>query len=209
MNKTINKAKESLIKQKKRYLFLIILTIVGIIAGIIFTTILKEIDKKLVTEQLSSFFNEIKTGNIHYTKGFINSISSNILYCVGIWLLGISLIGFPIILFLHFMKGFTVGFIIGSIFANYHLLGIIGIVTYLFPHHILNLLLSIFLTFYAMSFGIKLFSYLFLKKEINFKEAMRKYLQILMISLTGFLISSLFEIYLSPFLIKLFTNIIK
>lgn len=205
----MTKAKESLLNQKKRYLFLLILTIVGIIAGIIFTTILSEIDKNLVKEQLASFFNQIKTGNIHYTKGLINSITSNILYCVGIWLLGISLIGLPIILFLHFMKGFTVGFIIGSIIANYHLLGLIGIVTYLFPHHILNLLLSIFLTFYAISFGTKLFSYLFLKKEINFKGAMRKYLQILIISLTGFLLSSLFEIYLSPFLIKVFTNLIK
>lgn len=208
MNKAIDKAKNSIIKQKKVYVILIVLTIIGIISGIIFTTILSKIDQNLVQEQLTNFFNQIKTGKVNYTNGIINSVTSNLLYCVGIWLLGISIIGLPVILFLLFMKGFITGFSIGSIISIYQWKGVVGALTYIFPHHIISLLISILLSFYAMSFSMKLFSSLFLKKEINFKEAMRRYVKILVISMVGLLLCSILEIYVSPFLIKLFTNMI-
>lgn len=206
MNKALDKAKVSILKQKKRYILLIVLTIIGIICGILFTTILSKIDQNLVKEQLTHFFHQIETGNINYTSGIMNSVISNLLYCIGIWLLGISIIGLPVILFLLFMKGFITGFSIGSIVSLYQWKGLFGAFTYIFPHHLFALLISILLSFYAISFSIKLFSSLFLKKEINFKEAMRKYIKILMISIVGFLICSVFEIYVSPFFIKLFTN---
>lgn len=208
MNQAINRAKNSIVKQKKRYVLLITLTMIGIITGVIFTTILSKIDQNLVNDQLTHFFIQIKSGKINYTSGMINSITSNFLYCLGVWLLGISIIGLPIIIFLLFMKGFITGFSIGSIISLYHWKGIIGAFTYIFPHHILSLLLSILLSFHAISFSSKLFSSLFLKKEINFKEVMHKYLKILMISSIGFFICSLFEIYLSPFFIRIFTSMI-
>lgn len=208
MNQAIDKAKNSILKQKKMYVILIILTIIGIICGVIFTSILSDIDQNLVKEQLTNFFNQIKDGDINYTNGIINSITSNLLYCIGTWFLGISVIGLPVILFLLFMKGFITGFSVSSIISIYKWKGIIGAITYIFPHHILSLCVSILLTFYAMSFSIKLFSSLFLKKEINFKEAMRRYIKVLCISIIVFLICSIFEIYVSPFLIKLFTNMI-
>lgn len=208
MNKAINQAKNSIVNQKKRYVLLIVLTIIGIITGIIFTTILSKIDQNLVNNQLTNFFEQMKSGKINYTNGIINSITSNLLYCFGVWLLGISIIGLPVIIFLLFMKGFITGFSIGSIISLYHWKGIVGAITYIFPHHILSLLLSIVLSFYAISFSSKLFSSLFLKKEINFKEVMHRYLKVLLICSIGFLICSIFEIYVSPFLIRLFTYII-
>lgn len=208
MNKALDKAKHSIIKQKKMYLILILLVIIGLIAGGIFTTVLSQIDQNLVKDQLTNFFEQIKTSNVNYTSGIINSMTSNLLYCIGIWLLGISIIGLPVIVFLLFMKGFITGFSIGSIVSIYHWKGIVGAITYIFPHHIISLLLSILLSFYAISFSSKIFSSLFLKKEINFKEAMHRYIKIFIICLIGFLICSILEIYLSPFLIKLFTHMI-
>ncbi len=208
MNITINKAKASILRQKKIYLALIILVIIGIICGAVFTTIITDIDKNLVKEQLSQFFNQIKISNINYNKAIVNSIASNLIYSFGIWLLGISIIGLPLIIFFLFMKGFIVGFAGSSIISFYGLKGIIGAFTYIFPHHLISLAISILLSFYAISFSNKLFSYLFLKKEINFKHVMHRYIKILIISIIGLLLCSLFEVYLSPFLIKFFTNMI-
>jgi len=209
MNQSIAKTKNTILNQKKKYIFLIGLLIIGIICGVIFTTIISQSDKTLVSEQLKFFFDQINNNKIDYTNGIINSFITNITYCLGVWLLGISIVGVPIILFLHFMKGFIVGFSIGSIINIYRLKGIVGAIAYIFPHHIINMLLSILLCFYATRFSIKLFSYLFLKKDINLKEAMRRYLKILIICFIGFIISSILEIYLSPFCIKLFTFLIK
>lgn len=188
---------------------LIVILCIGIITGIIFTTILSKTDQTLVEGQLSNFFLQVKNGKINYQSGILNSLSSNLLYAVGIWLLGISIIGLPIIIFLLFMKGFVFGFSVASIIRVYQWKGIIGSLTYTFPHHFLSILLSIFLSFYAVSFSIKLFSMLFLKKEINFKEAMRRYFKVLMICVVGFIIVSIIEIYFAPILMKLFTNLIK
>jgi len=198
-----------ILKQKKMYIFLAIFTLVGIIFGCVFITMLNDIDHQLVSRQLQDFFLQIKENNINYKEGFINSISTNLLSTVFIWLLGISIVGIPIILFLLFLKGFTTGFSIAVIVKTYHVKGILGAITYVFPHHILSLLLSIILTFYAVNFSIKLFSYLFLKKSIDLKQAMQKYSKILGFCLIGFVLTSLIESFLSPIIMKLFTNLIK
>lgn len=209
MNLGMRRAKNNIIKQKKLYYFLIGLIIVGMLSGILFWFIISNEDKLLVTTDLTNFFNCIKDGNnINYGASLLNSCITNLLYVILIWLLGISIIGLPIILIMLSIKSFIVGFSISSIIAIYGLKGAIGALVYVFPHQITFLLLLILLGFYATSFCIKLFKYLFLKQIINFKDAMRKYLKILIISSIAAVLISLFETFISTYLIKLFTTII-
>lgn len=209
MNIEMKRAKNSIIKQKKVYLFLFVLIFIGMLAGGLFWFVISNEDKLLVSSDLTNFFNLIKDGtNINYTASLFNSIITNLLYIILIWLLGISIIGLPIILVMLAFKSFIVGFSISSIIAIYGFKGILGALVYVFPHQIVFLLLLILLGFYAMSFCIKLFKYLFLKQIINFKNTMRKYLKILIISCITAVIISLFETFISTFFIKLFTTII-
>ena len=85
---------------RKIYLFLIGIVLIGSVFGSLFITILDKHDKLLVANQISSFFNGIKTDKLNYIDALINSLLSNCLLVFGIWLLGISIIGIPIILFL-------------------------------------------------------------------------------------------------------------
>ena len=209
MNETVKKAKEHFNKQKRIYIFLGVLLLLGIVAGILYITIISKEDKALVTETIQNFFLQIKKmDNLNYTKGFLNSIGSNLFYVIGTWFLGISIIGIPVVIFLLFIKGFIFGFSSASIISIYGFKGIFGAFTYLFPHYILLLVISVLLTFYSISFSIKLFFMLFLKKEINLKEAMHKYIKILVLSILGVFLVSIFEIFISPFLIQLFTKFI-
>lgn len=212
MNKmkfNIKKTKNNILKQKKLYLFLIGLMLTGLIAGILFWFVISKEDKLLVTKNLTDFFSCIKEGNsINYGASLLNSVVTSLIYVVLIWLLGISIIGLPIILVMMAIKSFIVGFSIVSIISSYGLKGIVGAFVYVFPHQIVFLLLLILLGFYASAFCIKLFKYLFLKQMINFKEAMRKYLKILGISCLSVLVISLFETFISTYFIKLFTLLI-
>lgn len=212
MNKmkfNIKKTKNNILKQKKLYLFLIGLMVTGLIAGILFWFVISKEDKLLVTKNLTDFFSCIKEGNsINYGASLLNSVVTSLIYVVLIWLLGISIIGLPIILVMMAIKSFIVGFSIVSIISSYGLKGIVGAFVYVFPHQIVFLLLLILLGFYASAFCIKLFKYLFLKQMINFKEAMRKYLKILGISCLSVLVISLFETFISTYLIKFFTLLI-
>lgn len=209
MNKGMKKAKNHIMKQKKTYLFLITLVLITLLSGIFFWFMINSEDKQLVTSELTNFFSCIKKGDsIDYLGSLINSVVTNLVYILLIWLLGISIIGLPLILIIISIKSFIVGFSISSIIASFGFKGILGVLTYVFPHQIIFLMLLILLGFYSCSFCIKLFRYLFLKQMINFKNAMRKYFKILALSSAIAVLLSLFETFVSTYLMKLFTFII-
>lgn len=205
LDKLTNKAKGN----KKTLLFLVILFIIGIIAGSLFITVLNESDKALVKEYLEKFIMNIHQNKLDYTTSFISSLISNLFYVMIIWLLGISVIGLPIILFLYFAKAFILGFSISSILFHYQFKGIVIAFCYIFPHHIINVLIFTLLVLYSMSLSIKISKTLIMKKSLDFRLIMKKYGMILGICLVGSIITSILEVFVMPTLIKFCMSIIS
>ena len=184
--------------------------IIMLLTGIIFYFLISNQDQTLVTNTIKNFFSEIKKGdNLNYSSSLINSLITNTGYILLIWLLGISVIGLPIIITMISYKCFIVGFSICSIISTYGFKGIIGSITYTMPHQLIYLFILMLLGFYAINFSVRLFNYLFLKKYINFKDIMTRYTKILLICVIGSVLLSLFETFISTYFIKLFTLLIK
>lgn len=210
MNNKLYAAKNSIIKQKKLYRIIITLMIFGIISGILFIFFISKESKTKALVSIKNFFDLMNTSTgVNYGKSLLNTLVNNIGYVLLIWLLGISIIGLPIIIVLAFMKSFIVGFSISSIISCYKAKGILGAFLYVFPHQIIILFIYLLLSFYSISFSIKLFKSLFLKQTINFRVVMQKYIKILLISLIGIIIVSLYEVFISTYFIKLFTMLLK
>ena len=210
MNNKLYAAKNSIIKQKKLYRIIITLMIFGIISGILFIFFISKESKTKALVSIKNFFDLMNTSTgINYGKSLLNTLVNNIGYVLLIWLLGISIIGLPITIVLAFMKSFIVGFSISSIVSCYKAKGILGAFLYVFPHQIIILFIYLLLSFYSISFSIKLFKSLFLKQTINFRVVMQKYIKILLISLIGIIIVSLYEVFISTYFIKLFTMLLK
>lgn len=210
MNNKLYAAKNSIIKQKKLYRIIITLMIFGIISGILFIFFISKESKTKTLVSIKNFFDLMNTSTgINYGKSLLNTLVNNIGYVLLIWLLGISIIGLPITIVLAFMKSFIVGFSISSIISCYKAKGILGAFLYVFPHQIIILFIYLLLSFYSISFSIKLFKSLFLKQTINFRVVMQKYIKILLISLIGIIIVSLYEVFISTYFIKLFTMLLK
>ena len=204
MNKVIIKAKNNFISQKKKYLFLSIMTLIGVISGILFIFFISKTDKLLVKDELTLFFTNLKENNLDYVSSLINSLSSNFLYFIIIWILGISIIGMPIIIFMLFFKGFIFGFSISSIVSNYGFKGILIATGYHLPHNLILLILYLLISFYAINFSIRLFRILFLKENINLNHYFKRYNQVMIICLLVSILCSLLEVFLAPVLINLF-----
>ncbi len=202
-NNVKNKVTNKLEEQKKIYIFLIIVMSIGLICGIIYAIILNKSDHNLVTTSLNSFFTSIKNNDIDYKNALINSLVGNISFVTFIFLLGISIIGIPLIIFSLGISSFIFGFSLSSIIYTYHFNGILKAITYLFPHQLITLLMSLFLGFYALYFGIKLFKYLFRGIDINLRSSMKRYIQVYITVLLIFIACSFIEVFLSPALIKL------
>ncbi len=200
--KAIFKSKNNIEKQKSIYVILIGLAIISLIFGIIFIFLISDDNLIYIKENMSSFFTNIPNNNKFDI--FINSLLNNYIYLFLIWLLGISIIGFPIIIMILLFKFFILGFSISSIIYTFKWNGVLKIIVNFFPHQIIYFIILILISFYAVSFCLKLFKSLFLKKIINFKEVMHKYIKILFLCLLITLFISLYESYISSYLLNLF-----
>ena len=191
------------IKARKILSIMTIITIMSLILGTLFISILSKDNKELITSNVIDFFAAIKSNNLNYNQILVKSLTNNLLLNIIIWLLGISIIGIPIVIILLFIKSFILSFTFTSIIYTYKYKGIISAIIYVIPH-IINLLLSFVLIYYSITFSKSLFNYLFKKKECNRKELVNRYLKLLIISTFLFIISSIIETYIIPILIRLF-----
>lgn len=195
---------------KNKIIFLISIVSVSFVVGIFFANILSENDKNLIYSKVTTYFLNLKNNvQIDYKSNFLNIFYHNYLFLIIIWILGLSIIGLGINTPILFYKGFILGFTMGSIINIYLYKGIILSIAYVFPHMIINLLIFLFLTYYANNFSYKLFQLLFLKKDIKFNNMFKKYIKILGISALVVLFSTIIETFISPHLIKTFTFLIK
>ena len=193
---------------KKMFIFLLSLFVVGIIVGSLFVTILKDSDKTLITESLNNFFTNVKTLNLKWKSTLITTLITQASYVIGIWILGISIIGLPLILIIYFSKAFILGFSIGSILLNYNVKGILLSIAYIFPHQIINFFIYTILAIYALSLSIKLFDSLLHKKKLDFRPILNKYLFILMVSVVLCITSTLLEVFVMPRLVYYVTTLV-
>lgn len=209
MKKILDKIKGNISTNKNMLIFLSIIGIIGIIIGTILNIALNQDDSKLVSEFLNNFIYNIQNNNLDYKGSFFNSLISNLGYIAFIWLLGISVIGLPITLFIFFTKTFVLGFSVSSIIANYKLKGCLLALSYIFPHMIINIFIYIVLTMYSLSLSLKIFQTIIKKQTLDFKFIMHKYLKILLISIIIIVITSAIEVFITPILMKLAISILK
>jgi len=97
-----------------------------------------------------------------------------------------------------------IGFLISSVVMTYKLKGVLYSLLIIFPHHILMSLVLIIYSAVMLHFSYKLARGTYKNESINLKTFIKK---ISVVYLTGVIlcfVSSLLEIYVSPFIIKLF-----
>lgn len=209
MKKILDKLKEKAKVNKKMVLFLVGLVIVGLITGSLFVTVLDKSDETLIKEYLSKFITNIDQNKLNYLDAYKNGLISNILFVIGVWLLGISVIGIPITIFMFFSKAFILGFSISSLIVNYKLKGCLLSFIYIFPHHILNIIVYIIMMIYSISLSLKIIDALIKKKTIDFKKIINKYTFILLFTTITIIITTTYEVFIVPNIIKALLPIIN
>ena len=208
MRKYMDKLSKLFNINKKTLVFLLGLLFIGIISGCIFNVLLVKQDQEIVKTYLVNFIELIKNNKLNYINTFKDSIIFNYLYIIIIWLLGVSIIGIPFIFFIFFGKSFTLGFTLSTIIKNYGIRGCLLSLGYVFPHYIINILVFLILTAYSTVLSLKLIKCIIRKKNIDFKPIMKKYSFILLISLILILLTSLYESFIMPTVVKYIINII-
>lgn len=189
---------------KKRTLFYILLFGLGIIFGLAFVFLISDLDKYVIKEGLNEYIASITSNTFSYKEGLILSLKTNILYLTIIWLCGIVFLFIPIVIFIIFYKGFIIGFMISSFILTFKAKGLIYSILFLFPHEIINVFIIIIFSIYSIRFAKKIIKVIYNNEDINLRRISKNYFIIYMIFIFISLISSLIEIYINSFLIRLF-----
>lgn len=200
---------KKIIKYDKRIMtFLNVIAIIGIITGSIFMVVLNKNDKEMVLKSIKDFFENLMNNEFNYMSTFKNTIISNLLFSLIIWIMGISVVGVLVVIFIVFYKSFTLGFTIASIIYTYSIKGCLIALLYIFPHMVVNILILLYLSTYSIKLSIILIKSILRKDSFNFKSFINNYLKIYLITLIVLIISSLYESFISPILLRYFANLL-
>ena len=190
------------IRKRKLLMFLLIISVLSFVLGILFISILSDNNQELIKESINGYFNGITTGKISYLKDLYSVVTSNLVLGAFIWIIGISIIGIIIVALILMFRFFLVGFSFCSIIYTYGFKGLLIGIIYIFPE-IINLFITFVLTYYSISFSLLLFNYLFRKKEYNKNVVMKRYLKLLIIVFGLLIISSLISVFVVPNVLRI------
>ena len=165
---------------------------------------LSNTDKENVMSQIKNFFQNIAT--LDSGLALKNSLIINYLFICLIWMLGFSLIGVVINIFLTYIRGFLVGFTISSIFLTYGYKGLPASILYCSLSQILNIIIVMMLSIYSIMFSLNIIK-IITSKSHKEKLILKRYFIILMISIILSFISSLSEAYIFPNILKMIISI--
>lgn len=193
--------------KNKIMLFLIVLFFVSVLAGSIFIILIDKEEFNVIFDSVNNYFNNLST--ISYFKILKTDLITNIVYLLIIWILGISIIGIPIILLMYFFNSFILGITITSIISVFKYKGILYSLLYIFPSYIANCLIFAYISMYALAFSIRLIKSLIKKEEVNLKESFNIYKKKLLSCLLIVIISVLVNTFINTNLLKTVFNLLN
>ncbi|MFT8322319.1 MAG: stage II sporulation protein M [Bacillus sp. (in: firmicutes)] len=193
------------------YLFVVVLFLMGVIFGAVVVNSLTLTQKEDLFYYLSQFFGQVSDGKVADSKDlFIQSFSHNSKFIGLMWLLGISIIGLPVILILLFIKGmvvgFTVGFLVNQMGWNGFLLSFVSIL----PQNIIVIPIFIISATLSVAFSFKMIRQQFIKKMGEpMLPLFGRYMFLLLIAFLFLATAAGIEAYISPMLMKSVINMVQ
>lgn len=209
MKKIMGYLNETIKKEKNKLIFVTIMFTIGLVLGSLFTNFITSNDKDLLISQLEIYFDSIKklSNDVFGVKVLSSELLNNGLQLFIIFALGISMVGLPVVIFILFFKGFMLGTTLSTMFLKYQLKGILGAFLYVFPCLIINTIIYILMSFFAVHSSVKFLKALLKKDNLNFKSFLGRYLLAFIVCVVLMLITCILDAYLTPLLLKLFTFI--
>ncbi|ASS91810.1 MAG: stage II sporulation protein M [Bacillaceae bacterium] len=190
--------------QSTVYLFVLILFIMGVIFGAIIVNSMSITQKEDLYYYLNLFFGQVSDGKLASSfEMFKQSFFHNTKYVGLMWLLGISIIGLPIIFIMLFLKGMVVGFTVGFLVNQMKWGGFLLSFVSVLPQNLLLIPVFLIMSASAISFSFKLIRQLFVKKFHDQPFRMfAGYAVTFSCLIAVILLAAMLEAYVSPILMR-------
>lgn len=190
----------------KIYLFVIIIFIIGIILGVVFTNNIAEEQYIEIKDYITNFVNSLKQDyTINTTNLLKKTVTNNIILSITMWFIGSTVIGIPIVLGIVIFRGFCIGYTLSSIIAVLGVQkGLLFIITTMFLQNIIFIPVIICMTISC----IKLYKSIMKdKRKENIKIEIIKHTLVSLILSIFLILEAFIETYISTNLLMLVINI--
>lgn len=186
------------------YIFHTVLLIMGVIFGAIVVNSLSSTQKEDLFYFINEFFTQFKSGEIAVPKDiFLHSLNYNSKYIGLMWILGITMIGLPIILLLLFLKGMVIGFTIGFFVQQMGWKGFFLSFVSVLPQNLIIIPVFIVVAVISVSFSLQLIKKLFVKSIYQpIGPMLIKYCMVFGAAIILIILAAFVEGYFTPYFMK-------
>lgn len=158
---------------KKVFIFISIILLIGIISGILFLIFLNEASKELIFLNINEYIQ-----NLNNYK--INNIFMDTIILSSLLILSIFIIGIPLSIFFIFYNGFSIGFIISSLSSIFGFKGLIYSIIHIIINKFVFLFFLYFLFLAMYKIVLLLIKYWVHKEKINKDEIIHLFKKIIL-----------------------------
>ena len=198
----IQTIKGHVLNNKKEYIVVSILFVIGIFLGVFFINNINQEPRTQITEYVNQFIEQLKNaGSLNTVELLKTSIGQNIILAISLWFFGTTIIGIPVVFGIVAYRGFCLGYTIAACIS---IMGIQkGILFVLILLLLQNLLIIPAILALSVS-GIKLYQSITKdKRKENVKLEMVRHTVFSLIMLIVLILSSVIEIFISTNVLKL------
>ncbi|WP_309118735.1 stage II sporulation protein M [Paenibacillus sp.] len=196
------------------YLFVCILFIMGVVFGALLVNALTLQQKHDVGQYVNTFLSGFGgsaaglggTGAAELRPAGAGAVwdafGAHARWVFFIWILGLSVVGVPLILLLDFLKGVLIGFTVGYLAGQWSWDGIVFAIVSVAPQNLVVVPAIIVCSVAAISFSLLLVRGRLLHRSGTVKQPLASF-SLTALLLTGLMLAvSLFEVYVSPGLLE-------
>ena len=197
---------KSQLRRLNMFQLAVILLILGLFFGILAANIFHDSYDKKMTEYQSIIFTEIARSSIDYGGLFLYVLGQNFKEFAIFWLLSITILGIPYMVFQLIAFGFTSGFFVSAVAMQYGFKGLLLILVYPFPHGLLYLPIALLCLY--KGYGLCRSIYYDKRNYVGtIMHQLRQNILFLLVMAVLLLLASFLEAYVGSYLLKKTLNL--
>lgn len=186
------------------YLITILFMATGMIVGLYCVKYMQDVDKGSLINYITAISTSPKGEIMATTKIFINTLKNNLPIIIGLWILGLTFIGAPIVLLINLYKGFSLGFTFSFFIFALKQRGLVLALLGVLPQNLIYVPCIIFLSVIALKGSVAGIKEKFSKKYVNGSYTnVRNYTIIYVITSVIMVAGFLIETFLTPIFINM------
>jgi stage II sporulation protein M len=192
------------------YLFVGVLFVMGVVFGSVLVSALSLEQKDQMGRYLSSFIYAMNDGVAWDGKqSFMDALIMNWKWAVLIWLLGLSVVGMPVVLILDFLKGVLVGFSVGFLVSDLSWKGVLFALVSVLPHNLIVIPAFMICSVAAVAFSVSLVKNRLHQRRSSLRVQLVQYTSIIFFMGILLTLAAFYQGYVSPSVMKWVTPMLE